>query len=422
MNLQARRSVNTESTRNSHVKIKFSNPFAQYQREVGVIVFASFFVAVGFGIISPTLPLFARSFGVTNAQVGAILAAFAFARFATGLISGKLVDHFGERWVYSFGIGFVSITSFAAGFAQSYEQLLIFRAVGGFGSSMFSVAAGSILMRAVDDDHRARVQSLYNGSFLVGMMAGPVVGGALSGFSLRAPLIIYGFLLIGASASGAILLRNSTLAAKPTVQQERATITLKSALAMKPYRSALIISFITSWVLFGMSRSILPLFMVEEIKVSPSYMGLGFTITTIINGAFMLRAGKLSDSNGRRYSAVIGTSLVTLFILAIAFTTQPWMFLAASVIVGFGGAFLSTTPSAIVGDVLEGKGGQVIGLFQMAGDAGAMVAPIILGAIADGYGYRPAFIASAVLMLVAVLVSTKLPETRSSHLGQSSNN
>jgi MFS family permease len=49
-----------------------------------------------------------------------------------------------------------------------------------------------------------------------------------------------------------------------------------------------------------------------------------------------------------------------------------------------------------------------------------MVAPVILGAIADGYGYRPAFLASAVLMLFAVLVSTKLPETRASHLGQSS--
>ena len=403
-----------------NLKSKFNNPFAEFPREVGVLVFASFFVAVGFGIISPTLPLFARSFGVNHAQVGAILAAFAFARFATGLISGKLVDHFGERLVYSFGIGFVSITSFAAGFAQSYEQLLIFRAVGGFGSSMFSVAAGSILLRAVDDDHRARAQSLYNGSFLVGMMAGPVVGGALSGFSLRAPMIIYGFLLIGASASGAFLLRNSTLAAKPTATQERNTITLRSALALKPYRSALIISFITSWVLFGMSRSILPLFMVEEIKVSPSFMGLGFTISTVLNGIFLMKAGKLSDINGRRYSAVIGTSFLTLFILALALTTEPWMFLAASVIVGFGGAFLSTTPSAIVGDVLEGKGGQVIGLFQMAGDAGAMVAPLILGAIADGYGYRPAFLVSAALMLVAVAVSIKLPETRSSHLGQSS--
>ena len=419
MKQQVRLSGNSKAKEIS-VKNKFTNPFAEFPREVGVLVFASFFVAVGFGIISPTLPLFARSFGVSHAQVGAILAAFAFARFATGLISGKLVDHFGERLVYSFGIGFVSVTSFAAGFAQNYDQLLIFRAVGGFGSSMFSVAAGSILLRAVDDDHRARAQSLYNGSFLIGMMAGPVVGGALSGFSLRAPMIIYGFLLIGASASGAFLLRNSALAAKPTVKEERETITLKSALALKPYRSALIISFITSWVLFGMSRSILPLFMVEEIKVSPSFMGLGFTISTIINGVFLLKAGKLSDLNGRRYSAVLGTSFLTLFILALALTTKPWMFIAASVIVGFGGAFLSTTPSAIVGDVLEGKGGQVIGLFQMAGDAGAMVAPLILGAIADGYGYRPAFLISAALMLVAVAVSIKLPETRSSHLGQSS--
>lgn len=402
------------------MKLKFSNPFAQFPREVSVLVFASFFVAVGFGIIAPTIPLFARSFEVSNAQVGAIVSAFAFARFASGLISGKMVDHFGERLIYSFGIGFVALTSFAAGLAQSYEQLLIFRAVGGLGSSMFSVAAGSILIRAVDDSHRARAQSLYNGSFLLGMMAGPVLGGALSIISLRAPLLIYAVLLAFASASGAFLLRNSTLAAKPTVKQESGAITLRSALALKPYRIALVISFCTAWVLFGMARSILPLFMVEDIKVTASFMGLGFTISTIIQGAFLLQAGKLSDINGRKYSAVIGTSLLTLFALALAFTTEPLMFIAASVIVGFAGAFLSTTPYAIVGDVLEGKGGQVIGLFQMAGDAGAMIAPIALGAIADSYGYRPAFFVTAALMAFAVLVSTKLPETRSSHLGQSS--
>ena len=402
------------------MKLKFSNPFAQFPLEVSVLVFASFFVAVGFGIIAPTIPLFARSFEVSNAQVGAIVSAFAFARFASGLISGKMVDHFGERLIYSFGIGFVALTSFAAGLAQSYEQLLIFRAVGGLGSSMFSVAAGSILIRAVDDSHRARAQSLYNGSFLLGMMAGPVLGGALSIISLRAPLLIYAVLLVFASASGAFLLRNSTLAAKPTVKQESGAITLRSALALKPYRIALVISFCTAWVLFGMARSILPLFMVEDIKVTASFMGLGFTISTIIQGAFLLQAGKLSDINGRKYSAVIGTSLLTLFALALAFTTEPLMFIAASVIVGFAGAFLSTTPYAIVGDVLEGKGGQVIGLFQMAGDAGAMIAPIALGAIADSYGYRPAFFVTAALMAFAVLVSTKLPETRSSHLGQSS--
>ena len=120
------------------------------------MVFASFFVAVGFGIIAPIIPLFAKSFGVSNAQVGAIISAFALARFASGLISGKLVDKFGERLVYTVGIAFVAVSSFAAALAQTYSQLLIFRSAGGLGSSMFSVAAGSIVMRAVGDDQRAR--------------------------------------------------------------------------------------------------------------------------------------------------------------------------------------------------------------------------------------------------------------------------
>ena len=74
---------------------------------------------MGFGIIAPTLPLFARSFGVNNAQVGAILSAFAFARFASGLIAGKMVDTFGERLVYTVGIGFVAISSAAAAMAET---------------------------------------------------------------------------------------------------------------------------------------------------------------------------------------------------------------------------------------------------------------------------------------------------------------
>ena len=136
----------------SRSKDKFTNPFAEFPREVGVLVFASFFVAVGFGIIAPTIPLFAKSFGVNNAQVGSIISAFAFARFASGLIAGKLVDKFGERLVYTVGISFVSLSSFAAALAQSYEQLLIFRSAGGLGSSMFSVAAGSIILRAANDE------------------------------------------------------------------------------------------------------------------------------------------------------------------------------------------------------------------------------------------------------------------------------
>ena len=401
------------------LKTKFTNPFAEFPREVGVLVFASFFVAGGFGIIAPTIPLFAKSFGVNNAQVGLIISSFALARFASGLFAGKLVDKFGERIVYTTGVGFVAISSFAAALAQNYEQLLIYRAAGGLGSSMFSVAAGSIILRAVDDTRRARAQSLYNGSFLLGMMAGPVIGGFLTAISLRAPLLIYAFMLVISSAAGGFLLRNSALAARPTEKNTKEKTSLRDALSSKPYLIALVISFCSASIFFGMSRSILPLFMVEDLKSTASFLGVGFTIASIVQGILLLKAGSLSDKNGRKYSALIGSSLVTVSVVILIFTYQPWMFLISMAVSGVGAAFLSTTPSAIVGDVMKGKGGQVIALFQMSGDAGAMVAPIALGFIADHYGFRPAIAVSAALMFVALIAATKLPETRPSHLGQS---
>ena len=399
----------------------FTNPFAEFPREVGVLVFASFFVAVGFGVIAPTIPLFAKSFGVNNAQVGSIISAFALARFASGLIAGKLVDKFGERLVYTVGIAFVAISSFAAALAQSYEQLLIFRSAGGLGSSMFSVAAGSIILRAVKDDQRARAQSLYNGSFLVGMMAGPVIGGFLTAISLRAPLLVYSGLLVVASAAGGFLLRNSVLAARPTEKSTAIKTSMRDALAMKPYVIALIISFTTAWVIFGMSRSVLPLFMVEDMKSSASFIGIGFTISAVVQGLFLLRAGRFSDERGRKFSAISGLTFLGISVVLLVVTFHPWIFLLSMFIGAFGSAFLSTTPSAIVGDVLKGKGGQVIALYQMSGDAGAMVAPVILGFIADHYGFRSTFAISSTLVAVVIVVATKLPETRASHLGQSSN-
>jgi MFS family permease len=398
----------------------FTNPFAEFPREVGVLVFASFFVAVGFGIIAPTIPLFAKSFGVNNAQVGSIISAFALARFASGLISGKFVDKFGERLVFTVGIAFVALSSFAAALAQSYEQLLIFRSAGGLGSSMFSVAAGSMLLRAVNDDQRARAQSLYNGSFLVGMMAGPVIGGFLTAISLRAPLLVYAALLVVASAAGGFLLRNSVLAARPTEKTIVVKTSIRDALAMKPYVIALMISFVTAWVLFGMSRSVLPLFMVEDMKSSAGFIGIGFTISAVVQGLFLLKAGGLSDDRGRKFSAISGLILLGISVLLLVLTFHPWIFLLSMFVGAFGSAFLSTTPSAIVGDVLRGKGGQVIALYQMSGDAGAMIAPIALGFIADHYGFRSTFAISALLVFLVIAVATKLPETRTSHLGQSS--
>jgi MFS family permease len=375
-------------------------------------VAASFFVAVGFGIVMPAIPVFAKSFGVNNAAIGFMVSAFAITRFCSGLISGSLVDRFGERAVFSSGVFMVALFTFLAGLAQSYHQLLIFRAAGGLGSSMFSVAAGSVIMRSVDDDHRGRAQSVYQGAFLLGGIAGPAIGGLLSAISLRAPFFVYSILLLCSGIVAFFFLKGDKIGVHAISATTEDSTTVAEALRMKPYMIALVLTFISTWVTFGLRASILPIFVTEELKSTTAVVGFGLAISAVMQGIFLMRAGRFSDSKGRRASSIIGANIVFVGVLLLTFSIHVWMFIAAMVVLGLGGAFITTTPASIVGDVIKGKGGKVIGIFQMAGDAGMMIGPVVIGAISDVYSYRAAFGFSAAIFVIVLALVYQIPETR----------
>ena len=360
----------------------------------------------------PAIPVFAKSFGVNNAAIGLMVSAFAITRFASGLISGTMVDKFGERKVFSTGVFMVSLFTFLAGVAQNYEQLLFFRAAGGLGSSMFSVAASSVILRSVSDDQRGHAQSVYQGSFIVGGMAGPAIGGLLSVISLRAPFFVYSILLFFSGLVALFFLKGDSIGAKVKNDGAAPATTIREALAMPAYRIALVLAFIGTWVFFGMRASILPVFVTEELDSTTAVVGYGFAISAIVQGAILLKAGRFSDAKGRRAASIIGANIVFLGVLVLTFAVNAWMFLLSMVILGFGGAFLSTTPASMVGDIIKGKGGKVIAIFQMAGDAGMIFGPIIIGLISDAYSYRAAFGASAVIFLIVLILVYRLPETR----------
>jgi MFS family permease len=367
---------------------------------------------VGFGIVMPAIPVFAKSFGVNNAAIGLMVSAFAIARFSSGLISGSLVDRFGERAVFSTGVFMVALFTFLGGLAQSYQQLLVFRTAGGLGSSMFSVAAGSVIMRAVDDNHRGRAQSVYQGSFLLGGIAGPAIGGLLSVISLRAPFFVYSILLLCSGIVAFFFLKGDHIGTSAPVSENLESTSISEALRMKPYLIALVLTFISTWIFFGLRASILPIFVTEELNSTTTVVGYGLTLSAVLQGVFLLRAGRFSDTKGRRAVAVIGANVVFVGVLLLTFSTHVWMFLASMAVIGFGGAFLATAPASIVGDVIRGRGGKVIAIFQMAGDAGMMVGPIIIGAISDVYSYRTAFGFSAAIFVIALVLVYQIPETR----------
>ena len=399
--------------------MKPRSPFAGLPREVSVLTSISFLVAIGFGVIIPAIPIFAKSFGVSNTLIGLVISSFAIMRFVSGLFSGKLVDRFGERIVLGFGLLMVSFFTLVAGLAQSYSQLLIFRTAGGLGSSMFTIAAGALLLRVVGDSQRGRAQSLYNGGFIAGGVAGPAFGGALLAISPRAPFFIYSGLLIIAGIFAITFLHEKRLGNSASTEKASTQVmTIKEALKLRPYLYSLFLAFLGTWVFFGMRSSILPLFAIEDIGVTTSIVGISFTLALITQGSVMVRAGKYSDKNGRKPVMLVGFTITLLSLFLLTISTNVVMYLIAMLVLGFGAGF-ATAAGAIVGDVIKGKSGKVYALWQMAGDAGMMVGPLVLGVIADLFSYRSALVVSAIVFSLALLIAIKIPETNSARLGDS---
>ncbi len=188
-----------------------SNPFGGLPREVAVLTAVAFAVAVGFGVVAPAIPVYAREFGVGRTAAGAVISAFAFMRLVSALSSGRLVNRIGERLVLALGIGIVAVSSALAGLAQSYTQLLLLRGVGGIGSAMFTVSAMSLLLRVVDADQRGRATGMWQSGFLIGAIAGPAIGGPLTDISLRAPFFVYAVTLAVAGGIGLLFLSRAAL-------------------------------------------------------------------------------------------------------------------------------------------------------------------------------------------------------------------
>jgi MFS family permease len=108
-------------------------------------------------------------------------------------------------------------------------------------------------------------------------------------------------------------------------------------------------------------------------------------------------------------------------VLLLTFATNIWIYLLSMAVLGLGGAFLATVPASIVGDIIKGKGGKVIAVFQMAGDAGMIVGPVVIGWLSDLYSYRIAFGASAAIFLIALYLAYQIPETRNAEGPQVNN-
>jgi MFS family permease len=403
--------------------------------EVSILASIAFFVALGFGIVIPSIPIFADSFGVSALAASAVISAFALMRFVSSPFAGSWTNRFGERRVLAAGLAIVAVSSFFAGMAQDYVQLVLLRGVGGVGSAMFTVSAMALLLRVVDSTQRGQASAAWQGGFLVGGVAGPALGAILLAISIRAPFFFYAGTLAIATVIALIFLSPARLAEREAAvvasepdddatrrddAQQSGWEALRQALGNGAYRAALAVNLATGLTAFGLRAALIPLFVVQGLKQGPSLSGWAFLVAAVSQALFLVPAGRITDQRGRRPAMLIGTiATVGGMLLLVAddlATGSPSLalivFFVSMAVMSIGTAFLGSAPSAVVGDIMGGRpGGSVVATFQMVSDFGAVVGPLLGGLLLDLYGFDWAFAFGAAVAAVALIFVLAMPET-----------
>lgn len=382
-------------------------------REIWVLVGASFLIAVGYGLVAPSLPAFVRSFDVGITAASLVISIFALSRLLFAPLSGRIVARFGELPGYMVGLTVVAAGTGACAFATEYWQLLALRALGGIGSTMFTVSALSLLLRLAPVQMRGRASGMWATGFLLGNIIGPIVGGALAVISLRAPFLVYAAVLLVVVGLSWLLLRNRTQETAEEVDAAGPPARFVAAVRHPAYRAALAASFANGWAVFGVRIALVPLLVVEVLDEAPAWAGIALAAFAAGNATSLLVAGRIADRRGRRPPALVGLAVSAVATGVLGYITVPELFLAVSLVAGLGSGLVNPPMNAAVADVIgeKARGGTVLAGFQMAGDLGAIIGPVLAGGLAESIGYGAAFAVCGVVLLIGLVMWIVAPET-----------
>lgn len=383
--------------------------------EVWALVAGGFTVALGYGVVAPAIPQYAHAFGVSNLAASAIVSAFALMRLVSAPLAGWVVGRFGERRTYSTGILIVALSTGACALANDYPQLLVLRAAGGIGSTMFTVAATALLIKVSPVHARGRVASVNAAGFLLGTLLGPVLGALVAGFGLRAPFVFYFATLVVAAAVVWFALRRSTLVARSSGRDAEPPLRFADALRIPGYRALLVSVFSFGWSSFGVRVSVVPLLIAATFPGRPALAGWALAAYAAGNAALIFPSGRWNDRLGRRPLLITGMAVTAVGYALLPAAQTIWVALAIMLIAGAGSALVGPGQQAVLADVVGSRrGGGVVAGYSMASDLGGVLGPLVAGAIVDAAGFGWAFAATAALLALTAIVWALAPVPQAS--------
>ncbi|MFW5964854.1 MAG: MFS transporter [Natronomonas sp.] len=355
--------------------------------------------------------------------IGVALSLFGFLNSFAQPFTGRLSDRTGRRKIYIlFGLAVLAVTSIAYAVVDSYEALLVVRAIQGLGGAFViptTIALVNDLARS--DAERGGNFGVFNTFRLIGFGFGPVVAGLVvqggpyplpTGVTLSGFNAAFGVAVLGALVSFTLV---TLLISDPPSTRAEASDDL-SVSVMGEDRLFDPVFVLGVGTLF-MAISIALFATLQEpvntrLNQGSTWFGIQFSAVVIANVVLQVPIGRAADRVGRKPFLVGGLVILAPSVLAQGLVTSPWTMLVARLAHGVSVAMVFAPALAVAGDLAEeGQSGTTLSVLTMAFGFGTAIGPLASGVL-FGYGFVVPFAFGSALALAAlVLVATQVEET-----------
>jgi MFS transporter, DHA1 family, tetracycline resistance protein len=380
---------------------------------LATILLVVFVDLIGFGMIIPILPLYAKSFRAAEWQIGLLLGVYSFMQFLASPVLGYLSDRIGRKPVL-----LISLIGSAIGYtvmanAQSLTMLFIARIIAGICGASVGTAAAYIA-DITPPENRSRRMGLIGAAFGVGFVLGPAIGGILSHFWIAGPFWFgAGVALLNAIAVLLFLPEPE----KHVKRSEMAAPVNSNVVERTGGIAILVATYFVAIAGFAIVTMIYPLVLDRRFSLTPTQISLVFVFLGLV-GAFIQGGaiGRLAKRFGDYKLTGAGLALMAISMLVMPLAHNMGLFLLFTFGLAAGNSLAQPTLTAIASRLTGASAqGRVIGTVQSAGSLGRVVGPAVgsymLGLDHSGsipaYGNTP-FLIGGVVMGIAFLLSLTL--------------
>ncbi|MGE4157867.1 MAG: MFS transporter [Planctomycetota bacterium] len=183
-------------------------PLARQARQLLVLGAALFVAMAGFSVVVPALGDLALRFRASGIEMGAMTAAYALAQLVSAPVWGVLSDRVGRKPILVLGLLGFALSFLLMGLARSFGALMAGRVVGGALSASTLSAAQAFAVDLVEPHERTMALGRLGAAMALGFVLGPVLAVALLPFGIRAPFFFSMAVVLLTAAGAAAFLSN----------------------------------------------------------------------------------------------------------------------------------------------------------------------------------------------------------------------